>query len=256
MSGKLFVVGTGPGRPDMMTERAREVLSTVDYVVGYRTYVELVKDVISGEILAYGMREEIDRAMDAVKLAMKGKNVAVVSGGDPGVYGMAGLVLGLLAEEDADVEIEVIPGVTAACAAGALLGAPLMLDFAVVSLSDHLVPLDEIMRKIEVALEADYVLVVYNPSSSERRSNLKAFLRVLERKVEPERPVGVVWNAYRDGQRLEITDVRGLKELADDIDMRSTIIVGCSRTRVVEAAGRKWMVTERGYRRTGRNSRE
>ncbi len=256
MSGRLFIVGTGPGDPEMMTERARKVLSTADYVIGYRTYVEFVEDIVNGEILTYGMREEVDRALDAVRLAGEGNDVAVVSGGDPGVYGMAGLVLSLLADEGVDVEVEVVPGVTAACAAAALLGAPLMLDFAVVSLSDHLVPLDEILEKVRVALDADYVLVVYNPSSSERRENFEAFLDVLAERVEPSRPVGVVWDAYREDQRLEITDVRGLREIADDVDMRTTIIVGSSRTRVIRASGREWMVTERGYRRTGRNSRE
>ncbi|WP_457615248.1 precorrin-3B C(17)-methyltransferase [Methanopyrus sp.] len=251
--GKLYVVGTGPGDPDLITVRARRVLRSVDVVVGYRTYVDLIEEILpeNVEVRRYGMREELDRAREAVRLAADGFEVALVSGGDPGVYGMAGVVLPIAVEEG--VEVEVIPGVTAACAASALLGAPLMLDFAAVSLSDHLVPLEEILARVRAALEADFVLVVYNPNSSERRHVFEAFVDVLEEIVEGSRPVGIVWNAYREGQSVEVVRVRELRDLADRIDMRSILIVGNSRTRVVG----DWLMTERGYSsRTGRNSSE
>ncbi|WP_456467577.1 precorrin-3B C(17)-methyltransferase [Methanopyrus sp.] len=252
--GKVYVVGIGPGDPELMTVRARRVLRSVDVVIGYRSYVRHAREVIPDgvEVREYGMREERKRAREAVRLAAEGRRVAVVSGGDPGVYGMAGLVLSIA--EGEGVEVEVVPGVTAACAAASLLGAPLMLDFAVVSLSDHLVPLDEILERARAALESDFVLVVYNPSSSERRHAFRAFLDVLEESVEPERPVGVVWDAYRSRQRVVVTRAGELRSLEDRIDMRSILIVGSSRTRVV---GER-MITERGYssRRTGRNSRE
>jgi len=230
------------------------VLKSVDVVIGYRTYVRYVREVLPSdvEVREYGMREERERAVEAVKLASEGRKVAVVSGGDPGVYGMAGLVLSVAEREG--VEVEVIPGVTAACAAAALLGAPLMLDFAVVSLSDHLVPLGEILERVRAALESDFVLVVYNPSSSERRHAFRAFLDVLEESVEPERPVGIVRDAYRERQRVVVTRVGELRSLEDLVDMRSIIIVGSSRTKVVGDR----LVTERGYSssRTGRNSSE
>ncbi len=230
------------------------MLKSVDVVIGYRTYVRYVREVLPSdvEVREYGMREERERAVEAVKLASEGRKVAVVSGGDPGVYGMAGLVLSVAEREG--VEVEVIPGVTAACAAAALLGAPLMLDFAVVSLSDHLVPLGEILERVRAALESDFVLVVYNPSSSERRHAFRAFLDVLEESVEPERPVGIVRDAYRERQRVVVTRVGELRSLEDLVDMRSIIIVGSSRTKVVGDR----LVTERGYSssRTGRNSSE
>ncbi len=230
------------------------MLRSVDVVIGYRTYVRYVREVLPSdvEVREYGMREERERAVEAVKLASEGRKVAVVSGGDPGVYGMAGLVLSVAEREG--VEVEVIPGVTAACAAAALLGAPLMLDFAVVSLSDHLVPLGEILERVRAALESDFVLVVYNPSSSERRHAFRAFLDVLEESVEPERPVGIVRDAYRERQRVVVTRVGELRSLEDLVDMRSIIIVGSSRTKVVGDR----LVTERGYSssRTGRNSSE
>lgn len=226
-----------------MTPKARWEIENADVVVGYKTYVDLVKPLIKSgvEVVSGTMGREVDRAKTAVEKALENKAVAVISSGDPGVYGMAGVVLEVAALEGAGVPVEVVPGVTAATAAASKLGAPLVSDFAVISLSDLLTPWELIEKRLKAAAEADFSIVLYNPQSVGRKEPLIKAYEILLKHRSPSTPVGVVRQAGRNGEEATITT---LKELLDcDVDMVTTIIVGNSTTQVVE--GR--MVTPRGY---------
>jgi len=236
-------VGIGPGGPADLTPRARETIAGAEVVVGYRTYLEQIVLLLEGkEVVWAGMREEVARAREAVSRARTGRRVAVVSGGDPGVYGMAGPVLEAAGEAGVLDLVTVVPGVTAATAAAALLGAPLMHDFAVISLSDLLTPWEVIAARLEAAAAADFVLVLYNPASSRRDWQLARAREILLRRRRPETPVGIVRHAGRPDEETVVTDLAGM--LAYPVDMGTTVIVGNSQTYV--AQGR--MITPRGYR--------
>ncbi len=209
--------------------------------MGYRPYVELVREHLGhAEVLASGMRAEVERARAAVSAAREGRVVAVVSSGDAGVYGMAGLVLEVLGE-DPNVDVEVVPGVTAALMAAAVLGSPLTNDFACISLSDLLTPLAVIERRLTAIAEADLVVALYNPRSHTRTRPLDLALEVLRAARGPETVVGVVRDAGRAGQSTRMTTLGELDP--EEVDMFTTLIVGNSLTRVI--CGR--MVTPRGY---------
>lgn len=245
--GKLFIVGIGPGNPMHLTLAAREALTQSDVIVGYKKYIELVKELITDkQVIATGMGEEVKRAAESISLATAGKTVSLVSGGDPGIYGMAGLVLELLHSTTYrylkdKVNLQIIPGVTAFCAAAALLGAPLMHDFAVISLSDRLTPWQEISRRLQMAAQGDFIIVLYNPKSTERQCQISKAREILLKYRSGSTPVGVVNSAYRDGQSITITDLEHM--LDSDIDMSTTIVVGKSNTfRFGE-----WLITPRGY---------
>lgn len=195
------------------------------------------------EIFSSGMTRETERAAYAIKMAGQGNDVCLVSGGDPGIYGMAGLVLELLSREDAKrIKIEVVPGVSAAGACAALLGAPLSNDFAVISLSDLLTERKEIERRLLAAARADFVIALYNPKSTKRTALLEKAWQILLRYRKPNTPVGVVKNAYRDGQKIIFTSLKAADSI-NDIDMTTTIIVGNSKTRIKNGS----MLTLRGY---------
>jgi len=234
-------VGTGPGDPGHMTSRARQALEEADVVLGYGTYLEFIKGMTGhAEVLAYAMGEEMARARDALALAGAGRSVVVVSGGDPGVYGMAGPVLEALPGHEG-IQVEVVPGVTAAVAAAAALGAPLSADFAVVSLSDILVPWHVIDRRLRAVAAGDMVAVLYNPRSHGRRDHLRRALDILKAHRSYTTPVGLVKNAGRPGQTVTLSDLgRFDPGLAD---MGSTVIVGNSYTFIRGGI----MVTPRGY---------
>jgi precorrin-3B C17-methyltransferase len=193
------------------------------------------------------MTQEIARCRRALRRATAGETVSLVSSGDPGIYGMAGLAIELAAAEEFRVPIEIIPGVTAASAAAAALGAPLMLDFAVLSLSDLLVPWEAIRRRLETIAAADLVIVLYNPKSPRRVRPLAEAVEILRKARGPQSPVGIVTSAGQPDQAVVVTD---LGHLADQkVDMRSVVIVGNSTTRIID----HWLVTARGYRlETGR----
>lgn len=216
-----------------------------EVIVGYSTYIKLIEpQVLEGkEIISTGMGREIGRCRMAIEKALAGLNTAVVSSGDAGIYGMAGLVLELLAEQGLldKVPVEVIPGVPALSAAAALLGAPLMHDFAVISLSDLMTPWDVIETRVEAAAKTDFVLVIYNPRSEKRDRQLGQVRDLLLKYRAGDTPVGIVRNAAREGESLQITTLSGLDE--QGVDMLSIVIVGNSRTKVF---GKK-MVTPRGY---------
>lgn len=213
-------------------------------IVGYTTYIKLLTGLIAGKkVVATGMTTEVERAAKAVALARQGKKVCVVSSGDPGIYGMAGLILELLNRNDAErLKIEIIPGITAASASAALLGAPLAQDFAIISLSDLLVKRKEIETKLEAAAEADFVIVLYNPKSKTRIKPLERAWVIIRQHRPLTTPVGMVKNAFRPGEEIRIMPLKDAI-LVKDIDMVTTIIVGNSRTFV---KGR-YMVTKRGY---------
>ncbi|MEE8703443.1 MAG: precorrin-3B C(17)-methyltransferase [Olsenella sp.] len=248
--GLLSVVGLGPGAADDLTQRARRTIERADLVVGYTVYVDLVREAFPGKrTLATPMRREVERCEAALAEAARGQRVAMVCSGDPGVYGMAGLCLEL-AEGRRDVEVEVVPGVTAATGGAALLGAPLMHDFAVISLSDLLTPIEKIRARVVAAASSDMVICLYNPSSRERADYLRRACDLVLA-YRPARTVcGVVRNVGREG---EASEVLTLGELRDrQVDMFSTVFVGSSATRVVD--GR--MVTPRGYLERGRATGE
>lgn len=215
-------------------------------MIGYKPYLKLLKVIFaSGQIVeGSGMREEVKRARLAVEFALSGRTVAVVSSGDAGVYGMAGLVLEVLLStgKQDEVVFEVFPGITAASAAAALLGAPLINDFAVISLSDLLTPWEVIKRRIEAAAWGDFVIVFYNPRSKRRVTQIAAAREIILKYREPVTPVGVVTAAGRDGQRVVLSDLNGF--LDQEISMHTLVIVGNSRS----YANNGYMITPRGYR--------
>jgi len=226
-----------------MTIKARSEIEKADVIVGYATYVNLVRAIIKpkAEIISGKMGEEVERAKVAVKKALENKKVAVISGGDSGIYGMAGPVLEVAEKEGVNIPIEIVPGVTAATAVAAKLGAPIMGDFAAISLSDLLTPWSQIEKRLKAAAEADFVIVLYNPKSRSRKEPLVKAHEILLKYRSPDAPVGIVRNVGRKGEQIVITTVKEM--LNHEIDMATTIIVGNSATRVLNQK----MVTSRGY---------
>ena len=216
-----------------------------EVIVGYRTYMELIEPslLVGKETISTGMTQEIQRCQMAIDRALDGKVTAIVSSGDAGIYGIAGLVLEIMFKREIleRVELEIIPGIPALAAAAALLGAPLMHDFAVISLSDLMTPWELIRSKVEAATKADFVLVIYNPKSKKRDWQLDQVKNLIKKYRSKETPVGLVRNAMREGQFIHITTLGNLDESV--VDMLSILIVGNSRTKIV---GGK-IVTPRGY---------
>lgn len=244
-AGSIAIVGIGPGDYEGMTIRAARVLETCDVIIGYTLYVELIKTHFPGkEMLTTPMRKEKERCILALKEAAKGREVAVVCSGDGGIYGMAGLLLEIQAASEAweDIPVSVIPGVTAAISGAAILGAPLMGDFAVISLSDLLVPWETIEKRLRAAAESGLTICLYNPGSHKRTDHLLRACRICLESLSPQTVCGVARNIGRDGQE---TLLMSLEELADyPADMFSTVFIGNSRTQ--NLGGR--MVTGRGYK--------
>lgn len=240
--GKLSIVGIGPGNYENMTIRADRALQEAQVIVGYHVYVELVKDRYPGkEFLTTAMTREAARCRMALDEAAKGRQVAMVCSGDSGVYGMAGLCYELRGE-DTSVEIEVVPGLTAACSGGAVLGAPLTHDFAVISLSDRLTPWEKIEKRLECAAMADLSIAIYNPKSKGRPDHLARACDILLRVLPEDRICGVVRNIGREGEEAVVMSLAQLRNY--DADMFCTVFIGNAMTR--ELAGK--MVTPRGYR--------
>jgi precorrin-3B C17-methyltransferase len=226
-----------------MTPKARAEIEGADVVVGYGTYIKLIQNLVKkgAEVISGTMGKEVERAQIAVDKAKEGKTVIMVSSGDPGVYGMAGVVLEVAAKDKNPVPVEIVPGVTAATAASAILGAPLISDFAVISLSDLLTPLEKIERRLEAVSSADMSIVLYNPQSQGRIEPLAKAYEIMMKHIRPDTPVGIVRQAGREGQNYTLTTLKDM--LNAEIDMVTTIVVGNSATRVVKGK----MVTARGY---------
>lgn len=237
------MVGIGPGAMGDITPRALKALESSDIIAGYRTYLSLIKGVIGDRpVLSSGMGEERERCEAALEEAIRGRVVSIISSGDPGVYGMAGPVLELADDMQQRIPVEIIPGVPASCAASALLGAPLMHDHAVISLSDLLTPWEVIERRIRLAAEGDFVIVLYNPKSSQRTWQIEKARQILLEKQPPTLPVGIVRDAGRPGQDVVITTLSDMQRFP--IDMTTIVIVGNSTTFV---SGNR-MITRRGCR--------
>ncbi|SMF01834.1 precorrin-3B C17-methyltransferase [Desulfovibrio gilichinskyi] len=239
------MVGLGPGDECLMSPHAREAIHLADVVVGYTGYIKLIApDLLEGkDVLSTGMMAEVERCRRAVDEAVAGRNVAMVCSGDPGIYAMAGLVMELLETHDffSDICFEVIPGIPAFAAAAALLGAPLMHDFASVSLSDLLTPWDKIEKRIRCAADADFVIAIYNPRSKKRAGHLIDAINIIKLFRRGSTPVGIVNRAYREGQKVQLVTLDTVNE--QDVDMQTVLIIGNSSTR--EVAGK--MLTPRGY---------
>ena len=239
---RIYIVGTGPGSVEHITPYAQKAIRNSDVIVGYGTYLELIKELIKDkEIISTGMTQEIDRCKKAVELAMSGRTVSVISGGDPGIYAMAGLVFEILKNKQSSVFVEVIPGISALNACAAKLGAPLMHDFASISLSDRLTPWELIDKRLNAAAKADFVIILYNPKSKGRTEHIDGARKIILKCRKPETPVGIVKGAMRENERVIITDLKNM--LLHDIDMQTTVIIGNSQTFVWDNR----MITPRGY---------
>ncbi len=248
VKGKLLIIGFGPGSTEHITKRALDAIKESDCVIGYKTYVNLIEELLTTqEIVSTGMSEEVTRAQEAVRLAEEGKKVSVISSGDAGVYGMAGLIYEVLIEKGWDevsgIEVEVIPGISAINSCAALLGAPVMHDSCTISLSDHLTPWKIIEKRIDAAGQADFVIALYNPKSGRRTRQIEEAQRILLKYRSPETPVGLVKSAFRDSQHVVITTLEQMLE--HDIGMLTTVVIGNSSTFLYDNK----MITPRGYQR-------
>jgi precorrin-3B C17-methyltransferase len=243
----LTAVSLGPGDESLLTPAAREAIAAAEVVAGYKGYIELVPPALleGKEVVSTGMMGEVERARAAIESARAGRRTVMVCSGDAGIYAMAGLLLEILDAEGLveSVPFEVVPGVAAFNAAAALLGAPLMHDFASVSLSDLLTPWEVIEKRLRLAAEADFVIAIYNPRSRKRDGHLRRALDVIGESRTPETPVGVVGRAYRPGQSVCATTL-GAVDVAG-VDMQTVLVIGNSATRIV--GGR--LLTPRGYHR-------
>lgn len=244
--GSVYVVGIGPGGLEHLTAKAKEALASSEIIIGYTRYVSLIRPIIGDkETFTNGMTLEVERCRKAIELAVGGKKVSVVSSGDSGIYGMAGLILQLAStvEGGDKIKIEVVPGIPAFVSASAILGAPLMHDFASISLSDLLTPWEKIEERLHAAAKADFVISLYNPKSSQRTEGLLKAVEIIGRYRSSGTPVGLVRNATRDGEEAVVTTLGGIKDYYDKIDMLTILIIGNSTTFI----GNGSIITPRGY---------
>ncbi len=242
--GKLYIVGIGPGSIEHLTKKAEKALHSSEYIIGNGTYLDQIDEVIKNKkIIRSGMGDEVERAGKAVLLS-KDHVVSIISGGDANVYGMAGIVFEV-ARKEKDIEIEVIPGVTALSAAASLLGAPLVSDFAVISLSDLLTPLERIERRLERAAEADLVIAIYNPKSRSRSENFGKAIEIIRKYRNEDTPAGIVKNATREGETVIATTLGKIMGHNDEIDMSTLVLIGNSESRLWNSR----IITPRGYQR-------
>lgn len=238
---KLYVIGIGPGGRENMTLRAVETIKKSEVVVGYKPYMEYVKDLLQDkEVFSTGMGGEHERCRFAIERARQGKNTSIISTGDAGLYGMAGPIFEL--SEDENIDIEIVPGVTAAFSAAGELGAPIMHDFCSISLSDVLTPWAIIEKRIEMASSADFVMVLYNPKSKGRPRHIEKAVEIIHKYKSPSTPVGIVQNSGRTGTKKIVTKLKDIDY--DLIDMNSVVIIGNSSTYIKHG----FIVTPRGYK--------
>ena len=246
MGGKLSVVGIGPGSHDLIAPKALKAIENADLVIGYRTYMLLVRALIKGkETIKTGMTEEIDRARHAVTEAKNGKKVCLISSGDAGVYGMAGLVFEVLRQmgwrRQDPPELEIVPGITALNGCASLVGAPLCHDSCMISLSDLLTPWPYIVKKITAAAEADFVIGLYNPASGRRQRQIVEAQKIISKYRSPDTPVALIKSAYRHMENITYSTLKEFLEF--EIGMLTTVLVGSTKTYMYEG----YMVTPRGY---------
>ena len=240
--GKLIIAGLGPGDRNSMTIAVDKALQDADCIIGYTVYVDLVRAYYPGkEYITSPMTRETERCRTALELACQGKNVVLICSGDSGIYGMAALVYELRGETDIPA-IEVLPGITAACSGGALLGAPLTHDFAVISLSDRLTPWEKITARLSAAAQADLSIVLYNPASKGRPDHLSHACDILLQFLPADRPCGVAHAVGREGESCQILTLGELREF--QADMFCTVFIGNNMTKVINGK----LITPRGYR--------
>jgi precorrin-3B C17-methyltransferase len=240
--GKLYVVGTGPGGVEHITPAARHAIECSSIIIGYRTYLDLIPELLMDkEVVSSEMMKEVDRTRQALDRAAVGETVALVSGGDPGIYALAGLTFEVAREKAMDIDIEVVPGIAALNGCAARLGAPLMHDFAAISLSDLLTPWPLIEKRLESAAAADFVIVIYNPKSKRRTEHIIRAQEIISAHRSPQTPVGIVTAATRDNETVVLTTLSTM--LDQEIGMQSTVIIGNSATVI----WKDWMITPRGY---------
>lgn len=239
----IYIIGTGPGLEEYMSLRAIEAVKDSDIIIGYKTYIDQIKNLLKNkEIYSAGMKKEIDRCKKALECALQGKKVGLVSGGDAGVYGMAGIMHEIALEHSDEIQIEVIPGITAANAAAASLGAPIMHDYAVISLSDLLTEWSLIEKRLDCAGQGDFVVALYNPKSHGRKEHIEKARDILLQHKNKNTPVGIVRNAKREKEEVEITTLEKMCE--SEINMSTMVIIGNSNTYVANGK----IITPRGYR--------
>ncbi|MBP2132754.1 precorrin-3B C17-methyltransferase [Methanomicrobium sp. W14] len=247
--GKLYIVGTGPGSIPYLTKRAIEAVEESEYIIGNDFYLNLIKDRLEGkEVIWSSMGKEVERARKCIEIA-KEHVISMVSGGDPGIYGMAGIVLEVLEHDGTDIEFEVVPGVTAATAAASRVGSPLSGDYVTISLSDLLTPLEVIEKRLELAFQMDIPVVLYNPKSRGRPDNLSIALSIALKYKKEETPVAVVKNACREGEETTYITLKGLFNNNSYVDMHSVVIIGGAKSRFMNIGERKGIITPRGYER-------
>ena len=239
---KIYVIGIGPGSYEQMTIKAAEALKKCDVIVGYTVYVDLLREYFGEkEFLTTPMRQEVRRCEMAFEEAAKGRTTAMVCSGDAGIYGMAGLMYEI-GEKYPDIELEIIPGVTAAIGGAAVLGAPMSHDCCLISLSDLLTPWEKIEKRLLAAAQADFVICLYNPSSKKRADYLDKACDLMLRYKSEDTVCGVVKNIAREGEAMQILSLKELQKTA--VDMFSTVFIGNCDTKVIDGK----MVTPRGYR--------
>lgn len=248
--GALYIVGTGPGSPGQMTGDALQAIESAEIIIGNSSYLTALAPFLIGKkVIQSSMGKEVERAQQAVELA-RDHVVAMVSGGDPGVYGMASIVLEVLERSGSVIDVTVIPGVTAANAAASRVGSPLSGDFCVISLSDLLTPLPVIEQRLTAAFSMGVPVVLYNPKSRGRPHNLSRALEIAKGHHAPGTPVAVVKNAYREGEEVILTTLGEAPDIVDLVDMHSTVIIGGSESRLWRMDEHvKGIITPRGYHR-------
>ena len=238
----IYVIGIGPGCKNLMTMEAINAIEDAEVIVGYKTYIDLVKEFIDGkEVVQNGMRKEIERCKQALEIAKTGKKVAVISSGDAGIYGMAGLILELTTKEDLDVNVKVVPGVTASIGAAAVLGAPIMHDFCHISLSDLMTPWEVIEKRLRLAAEADFVVCLYNPRSKGRSEHLARAFEIMGEFKDGSTPVGIVKDVGRADQEKFICTFDTMD--FERVDMTTMVIIGNKATYIHDDL----IITPRGY---------
>jgi precorrin-3B C17-methyltransferase len=244
--GRIAVVGIGPGRESMMTQQALQALDNAEVIVGYTVYLELLGERFAGkDLLSTPMKQETERCRLAFAEAAKGKSVAMICSGDAGIYGMASLMFEIkeeLGSKAADVDIKVIPGITAASSGAAVLGAPLNHDFCVISLSDLLTPWELIEKRLRAAAAGDFAIAIYNPSSKKRYDYLQKACDILLETAEPERACGYVRSIGREGEEYHTCTLGELRDT--EVDMFTTVFIGNSQSRIMGDR----LITPRGYR--------
>lgn len=238
---KIYIVGMGPGREDMMTAEALRVLEESDLIIGYTVYIKLLGERFADkEMMTTPMRQEEERCRLCFKEAQKGKKVSLICSGDAGIYGLASLMYEM-GRKYPETELEIVPGITAAISGAAVLGAPLNHDFCVISLSDLLTPWDKIENRLLAAAEGDFVIALYNPSSHRRKDYLQKACDILLRRIEPERVCGYVENIGREDTKSETCTLGELRNV--QVNMFTTVFIGNSGSELINGK----LVTKRGY---------